>query len=487
MIVNLLKQRSDFRLTPTQVAFFGSLVMSLIAIWSNPVLNRDGILYVETARAFLNDGFSAAYALFNWPFLSILMAIVSKLTGIGLENSGHLLNAFFLAGSAAFLVASVSREHPEVGWLTCLVVLSLPGLNGYRHELIREYGCWFFTMLSFWLAGKWSACPDWQRALFTQFALCVASLFRPEALVFLAALVMWQIVEAPKKEKWHRVLMIGSMSIAALVLIIFLYMIGHLPARLSGDIGRVGIIRFNVKAEAISALLPAYAKEQAKTILLTGSLSIIPLKFVKQLGIFIIPLAFLFLHNTSRTIARYSPLFSLAFAGHLLVLAAFVVDTQFLAGRYVSVLCLLGTPIVGLGLWQFVQSFPRWKTTTILLALVVMAGNVISFSAEKTHMIDAGKWLASTIHSPEFSRIYIDSSRTAYYAGWGYSIVSEKSIRLKNSDVFKSGKFDLVVLEVTPKDVDVEKWLQECDLQVIKRFENGKKDAVVVAEKKHEP
>ena len=32
-----------------------------------------------------------------------------------------------------------------------------------------------------------------------------------------------------------------------------------------------------------------------------------------------------------------------------------------------------------------------------------------------------------------------------------------------------------------------EKWLQECDLQVIKRFENGKKDAVVVAEKKHEP
>ena len=58
-------------LTPVRAAFFGSLLLSLAARIGGTI-NRDGILYVDTARLFLEGGFGAARELFNWPFLPIL-------------------------------------------------------------------------------------------------------------------------------------------------------------------------------------------------------------------------------------------------------------------------------------------------------------------------------------------------------------------------------------------------------------------------------
>jgi hypothetical protein len=83
---------------PRTTVFFCSLLLSLIAA-PKGTINRDGMFYVEIARAFLDGGFVAAYATFHWPFLGILMAVVSQLTGLGLEASGLLLNGLFLAGT----------------------------------------------------------------------------------------------------------------------------------------------------------------------------------------------------------------------------------------------------------------------------------------------------------------------------------------------------------------------------------------------------
>ena len=470
-------------ISPVQAAFFGSLLLSFVATLSNPVINRDGILYVETARIFLVDGFLAAYQLYNWPFLPVLMAIVSKVTGIGLENSGLLLNALFLAGSCALLVSIVQKRHSEACWQVFLVVLAVPGLNDYRNELIREYGCWFFSVLSFWLAGRWSENPGWRSAIGVQAALCIAALFRPEALVFLVALIFWQLFEAPVGEKVRRIVMIASLSLCGLAVLVFLLLNEQLPVRLSSELGRLSLARFNEKAEVISSHLLPYAKEQTKTILLMGSLSIIPLKFIGQLGVFIIPLLFSLKNNKLRSLSGSSSLFAWGFLAHLMVLAAFVVEMQFLAGRYVSVLCLLAAPSIGFGLWQLMQCFPRWKTSVSLFAVVLMMNNVISISPGKDYMIDAGKWLALTASSPANSPVYVDSSRVAYYAGWRYADVSERADRMKMMGDFKSGKFDLVVLEVSSRDGDVDAWLNECGLRVIKRFHGQRKEAVVIAER----
>lgn len=197
-------------LGPVRTAFLGSVMLSLIALQQG-ILNRDGMLYVDTARVLLDQGFGAAMTNYSWPFLAILMAGVSTITGLSLEVSGHLLNTFFMAGVCALLVACAARMFPEAIWHIALVVLALPGLNGYRDELLREYGCWFLVMLAIWLILRWSDAPRWPLALATQCAIGVAALFRPEALAFFPALILWQWFAASKETRWRRVAIIGSL------------------------------------------------------------------------------------------------------------------------------------------------------------------------------------------------------------------------------------------------------------------------------------
>ena len=469
--------------SPAYVVFIASLLLSLIAIWASPTLNRDGIFYVDAARAFLSGGFMAARTAFNWPFLPVLMALLSRATGLGLENSGYLMNAMFLAGACGLMVSCASRRFPEAVWPTCLVVLALPGLNHYRDEILREYGCWFFFMLSFWLALRWSELPRWRSALAAQIALGLAALFRPEALAFFPALAFWQLFAAPKGEKWVRALTIAGLPLLGLAVLTVLFYSGKLEswARFAIEFGRLNMAGFDAKASGLSSALFPYARDQARTILFFGSIAIIPLNFIKHIGVFLLPLIFLLSTKPLRKVlVRWQP-FSWAFLAHLLVLMVFVLDLQFLAGRYVAVLCLLAAPPIGYGLWLLMQRFPRCNASVIILAVLMMVSNVVSLNPGNRYFTDAGRWLAQ--NATESSRIYIESARAAYYAGWGTAsarlVANDRSLL---PEKLAQGQYDLVVLEVSHKDPDITPWLASNGLREIRRFSDTNRDAVIIAE-----
>ncbi len=477
--------------SPTQAAFLGSLLLSLVALLTSPIINRDGLLYVETARIFLQSDLATALSTFDWPFLSVLMALFSRLTGIGLENSGHILNAFFMAGTCALTVNCAERRMPEAAWATCLVVLALPGFNHYREELIREYGCWFFTTLSFWLALRWSESPRWKGGLLIQASLCAAVLFRLEALAFFAALILWQFCSAPAGERIRRLLMIGSIPFSC----IFASMCLILAKKLAPT-GRLNIFAdffdlarkrelFDIKVQALSAALIPYARNQAETILFMGSLAIIPLKFIRQLELFLIPSLFLFRGYPLRQTLSRLPLFAWAFMAQVGVLSFFVIDMQFLAGRYVAVLGLLAAPFIGCGLKKLMDWYPKWNVIILLLCFLTMGDNVISWNRGQTHLLDAGKWLAANV--PADGRIYIDSNRTAYYAGWKLGKVRAYEIREEAIGEMQRGDFDWVIVEIPDDNGGIDIWLERANLQQHKRFSNAKKDSVIVAVPKHVP
>lgn len=479
------------RISPVQAAFFGSLLLSLAAILTGPTINRDGILYVETARIFLQDGFSATFKSFDWPFLPILMALVSKLTGIGLEKTGHLLNGLFMAGACALLVASAERRLPEAIWSICLVVLALPGLNHYRDELLREYGCWFFMMLSLLLALRWAENPRWGIALIVQLALGIAALFRPESLIFFSAFILWQIFDASRDGRIRRVLMIGCVPLVGALVILTLIIDGQFASS-----GRLGSIQdyfspakkqalFEIKAQALAGALIPYARDGAGSIIFLGSLAIIPLKFLNQLGLFVIPFLFLFQRLRLCAVLSRAPLFAWAFLAHLIVLSAFVIDLQFLAGRYVSVLILLAAPFIGFGFWELSKRFPRWKHVMLLLSFVIMISNVVSFRQGQPYFIRAGEWLA--MNSTVNSHIYIESPRTAYYAGLQQSLVSDPRNRPGKTEGMPIGNYDFLVLEVSPSDTDIEPWLTRNKLRVLQSFKSSRKDSVIIATNKSTP
>ena len=466
-------------LTPLRAAFFGSLLLSLAARIGGTI-NRDGILYVDTARLFLEGGFGAARELFNWPFLPILIATVSQLTGLGLENAGYLLNALFMAGTCALLVAGASRQYPAAAWSICLVALAMPGVNEYRNELLREFGCWFFILLSFWLALRWSEKPRWASALAVQASVVLAALFRPEAAAMLPALIMWQLFEAPPGEKLRRVLMVGGPAVAGLTAVLTLYLGGHLSeGRLAGEFARFSTSRFDAKAETMSLAFIEYARGQSRTILFFGSLALVPVKFFSKIGIFIVPLAFLLFSPQARaTLSRFS-LFAWGFAAHLLVLAVFVLDLQFLAGRYAGLLLLMAVPFAGVGLWLLIQRYPRWRIAMIAIAMLIMLASATSLSPGKTQFVQAGAWLAK--NASESPRVYIESGRAAYFAGWkhvGGSPLTDHSLL---TEAVRQNKYDLLVLEVSRKETDIDLWLEKTGLEVVQRFGNPGKDTVIIA------
>ena len=167
---------------PAWFAFVGSLLLSWLAVGGSSVLNRDGMLYVDAALRFRAEGFAELIGTFDWPLLSMLIAGLGGVIGMGFENAGHIIDASLLAGTCALMVDLVRRHQPDdaaMAWATCVAVLAMPGYNGYRDQILREYGYWFFSMLAFWLALQWErrGCR-WRDALPCQLAVVGAMLFR---------------------------------------------------------------------------------------------------------------------------------------------------------------------------------------------------------------------------------------------------------------------------------------------------------------------
>ncbi len=162
----------------------------------------------------------------------------------------------------------------------------------------------------------------------------------------------------------------------------------------------------------------------------------------------------------------------------MLVLVAFVTHQFFLVGRYVSLLNLLAVPLVASGLALLMQRFARWKALMLVLALLTMAANVVSLSPGKTHIVEAGRWLGANATDP--ARVGVDNARIAYYAGWRTTdaIIQD---RTSLASALAEKRADMVAIEATRKDPELEKWLAENRLQVVQRFANKAGDAVIIA------
>jgi len=466
-------------------AFVGSLLLSLVAVQGH-LVNRDGIYYLDRARTIMEDGLAAGVRSGEWSFLSILIAAGSAATGLGPETSAHLLDALFMAGACALLVAWVRQRSPEAAWAACLAVLAMPAYNQYRHEILREFGFWFFSLLGLWLAMRWGEAQRYRDAVLSQLALAAAVLFRLEAAAFYPALMLWQAFAAPAGQKLRRTLTIGVLPLVGGLVALLAFAIGWFapPARLSYYLDAANPLHtYQIIGEAGSrmqeyVLKYKYSREEAGYVLLFGLLSMIPVKFLKMAGLLLVPLAFQFTARPAREwLARWQPLPWALFA-YLLVLAAFVTHQLFLVGRYVSMLHWLVVPLAAGGLALIMQRYPRWRIPIIVLALATMTANVVSTAPRKTHIVEAGLWLAD--NAQDRRRVGVDNSRIAYYAGWR----REESIVLERPQLAQAiaeGRLDMLLIEVSRMDAQAGQWLQDNRLGEVRRFANRAGEAIIVA------
>lgn len=474
-------------LGPVRAAFLGSLLLSLVALVRGDLVNRDGVIYLDAARTLLEQG-PAAIGQLNpvWMAFSSLVAGIAAITGLSPENAAHALNALLLAGSCGLLVAITRRRLPEAAWAACLVALAMPAYNGYRDMVLREFGFWFFCLLALWLAMRWEESPRWREAIACQAALALAACFRLEAIAFYPALMLWQLFSAPAGRRLRLAFMIGGIPFALSLLGAACVAAGilPLPGRLAyyleaaSPAHKLQAIHDAAQRMSESVLKHKYSREEAGYILLFGLLTIIPVKFVKLAGVFVVPLAYPLLTQPLRAfLARWQPLAWL-FLVHAVVLTFFVTYEFFLVGRYVALLNLLAVPVAAAGLSLLWQRFPRWRVLVAALALLTLAANVISLSPPKTHIVDAGRWLGA--HAREPARVGADNVRIVYYAGWknGDAVVQDLPGLAK---ALAEGRLDLVAIEAARKDTEAEGWLGANGLIPLQRFTNKEGRSVIVA------
>ena len=84
-----------------------SIGLSIWAIYSDPIINNDGVGYVRTAEFFGNGQWSLAFADFKWPFYSFFMWMVSALTGLSLKGAGHVINTVCFSGVILLVIAVI--------------------------------------------------------------------------------------------------------------------------------------------------------------------------------------------------------------------------------------------------------------------------------------------------------------------------------------------------------------------------------------------
>ena len=464
---------------PVWLAFFGSLLLSLIAVMGTATVGRDAALYIDVAQQVTEHGPNVAWASFDWPWFSLLLAATHSILRLPLELSAYLWCALFFAGTSALMVDCVRQRSPDITRWACLVMLAMPAVNAFRNDIIRECGFWFFCTLALWLALRWQARGGWLRAAFIHMAIVAAALFRLEALLLMPALALWQL---PSLWSSSRRLSFFQFSLLPVLGLLVVSVTGVLlSARVVLYLDMIeprGVFAsFQMLCDQFAnSLINKYSQDEAGRIIFFGILATMTITFVKLMGPFAVP--FILRRNWGVLgiyWRDYRPFAWVALL-YLVVLVLFFIKQQFMNARYMSFLNLLFVPVLAMGLAAFAREFPRLGKGLVVLALLVMLSNVISTGAGKTHYIEAGHWMSAHVESD--APTYFTDGRISYYAGRGYVLpvlTQEEAISPAHA-----GDYRYFVIEAKGDEPWLNEWLAAHKLRILEHFANRKGATVVV-------
>jgi hypothetical protein len=423
------------------IAAILSLITLFIAVNTKNPINNDGILYLQTAEAFANSGLQEAMKHYNWPFYSIFIAWLSKLTHLSFENSTYVLNAVLLVIIVISFIALIEELGGSrfVQFLGALIILSHPQLHHYQHYIIRGFGYWAFSLLALLHFVRFYKYLKWRYALSWGIFISAAILFRPEGLVIccFGPLVLLLRKGTTPWNKLGNTLKAYSFNIITISIIIVWWL--NIPNRDITQLGRLsefwnqlqnGLIslcaNINEKAVVISqTVLNDYSKKWDLTMVISGLCGIYLYKLVETLW----PVhTLLFGHAfwkrlmpAEKGIKRVIIYFSIL---NLVIPAIFLGQRFFVLSRFLmpaSLLLLLWTPF---SLHYIMQKWLDKKTVFKnnfvfpILSLAFLIMFIYAFvppNQSKAYITTAGTWLKHNM--PQQSKLYTNNFRLSYYSG----------------------------------------------------------------------
>lgn len=411
------------RISPVTFAVLASMFLSVIALIDDPVLNRDGMLYVDIARDIVANGIEAA-GRYEWPFISLFIAGPALLLGI---DPLIVANAFSVLAMmlVSFLVVRMAGEtSPSFAWYAVVFVLCAPVFNDYRADLIRGMGGWALILGSLYCLLRWHRAQRWQYSAGFQLCMGGAFLFRPELVVIGAAGGLWLVLGSIREQRVATFfglfgpLAALGLALVALPLVLDLQ-IGERVAKLQGITNlSQRIDEFENKADAVADVaLNDYIADEAGQVLFVGMASLLVSKWMALLGVFVVPF---FFSVVRRVEVSYRGFFAFSAICFSLTLLLYLFWSYLLSSRYVAPLAMLSLPWVCEGMQYLDQRYlsSRSRLAVILVAALLALSGVISTSAGKGYLKEAGHWVGSR-HAPG-EKVYFNDQQVRFYAGFGY-------------------------------------------------------------------
>ncbi len=449
------------------LAFVGSLVLSFLAFFSDPVINRDGMLYVDMARNIAGHGGTGER--FNWPFFSFFLAGVIKVSPFGDVTTSMMVVSLFTAAASAVLAVLLAWHAPaRFMFLAVLVALAFPGFNESRSQILRDWPAWFFSLSAIWTLFRFEASGCWRYVLVCVVLLLLGMLCRLEVAGLAMALgLAWGLKTGRRKY----LLLGGALTFAALVGLWVVFQ-GDFGERVQLYVDALNVVTryetfMTIANEFAAQFIHPYSQEYGGLVLLVGLLSIIPAQLLGVLG----PYALVFFTRGAAVSDSEKRIYSTVFVVWFVVLSVFLTAYFLLSSRYVVLLGLVLLP------WlfaRFVQAYgrwsPRWRAFAVfILAVMALSGAYSSSAREKMFLVKAGDWLTDQMQPV----VYFNDPRVSFYAGGTYFMTP-----MTEPEPAQSGELFVWLLDRSEVAEVVE--AHQSSLQQVKLFDTGSDDVVLV-------
>jgi hypothetical protein len=496
----LVSQIKDIR----PVAAIVAVVILLVAISTQEPLNNDGILYLQSAEAFIRHGWEAAVGVYPWPFYSILIAILSKITHMSFEHAAYMLNIICLVATVTTFI-TITKELGALHNVQCLaavIILGHPQFHHYHAYIIRDFGYWAFLLLSLLCFIRYYRQLWWRYALGWGLSINFSILFRLEGVV-LSCFIPLVLLLRPGRRIWQKIcdtLKAYCVGIVALTVIILVWWF-TMDDSWGFAVGRINEIRdqflhcgmfvvdsLNKKAAIISKfVLLDYSKDFGMIMTICGLAGIYLYKLIATLyPVHTLLCAHALFKNLVPVEAGIRNILISFVALSLLVPAMWLGQKFYLSNRFLipaSLLLLIWSPFSLHSMYRYWREgkktiagnriiFPLF--TVIILVMFVYA--FLPPKQSKAYIVTAGKWLKQGM--PSESKLYTNVPQVSFYASRPY-ILWDFSKKEYGIPKWTSG--DFVVLKVRKKEYEkARRCLSSFRLETVKIFSNKEGDKVVV-------
>jgi hypothetical protein len=493
------------------LSFFAAFIAITILYNRHGVIDPDSVLYFEAARLFSLGQWHEGYNVFNWPFYSLCIAAMHKISSLNIHQSATLLNViFFTITSFSFLkiIELCGGKKLEIVIGALILFSSNQIVGNILGILMRDEGFWAFLLTALVFFIRFYKSRSYLDAFYWQISIIIATLFRVEGIGFLILLPL-SLFTFNKSETLQNIRTYLKANFLNISLLVFICGVALISPHISmQDFGRLDEI-FNInayqqftsklfiKAKIMSSqVLGSYLDEYAvQGILLTFSLAI-PSELIHITGRLTSLLGFLGVYAKDKLIDQQIRKILYVSAGIATLNVAIITIKAFvLTQRYVLalsfVLMIFSTFYLAyLCKYIFTKRNIIQKVCAVFIIVylsISLIKNLLPQNKDLFIQQEAVAWLKlnNTLNKP----VFYDESRVRYYASEPFmgkfnryqkvitNYVNDKSIL----------NYEFLLINFSNDDLSYEDYIKNATPEFIevKRFcSGGNKVCAVIFKKK---